>query len=107
MDKNEFRQLLTSMLTAKYHLSGLDDPYDPQEYYVGFKEEDYPSLAKFKANRMVRDIFIFADKNRDGELSMKEFLHWCRRGGKEVEMLQHVLEDTLGTCPEHAHMHGY
>ena len=60
---------------------------------------EYRTIAKITANALVREIFLFADQNRDGELNMKEFLHWCKRGGSQVavlkDILHHVVDDAL------------
>lgn len=99
VDKDEFRRMLTALLDAKYHLHGLFDPREPDEYFVDIVSEEFHTVAKLHANRIVRDIFLFADKNKDGELSMKEFLHWCKRGGREVNL----VSELLGNVPTKAH----
>eukprot|EP01084_Bolivina_argentea_P229391 387183_1 len=91
VDKSEFRATLTAVLEAKYHLGGLNDLFDHDEIFADVFPHEYHTVAKFKANRIVRDIFLIADTNRDGELSLKEFLHWCRTGSKEVRLLENAL----------------
>jgi Ca2+-binding EF-hand superfamily protein len=99
VDKQEFRAFLTVLLEAKYRLSGLSHYRDPDELYIDISISEYRTIAKIKSNALVREIFLFADQNRDGELSMKEFLHWCKRGGHQVEVLQdllsHIVDDAL------------
>lgn len=99
MDKQEFRAFLTALLEAKYRLSGLKNYRDPDELYIDISYSEYRTIAKITANALVREIFLFADQNRDGELNMKEFLHWCKRGGSQVEVLKdilhHVVDDAM------------
>lgn len=91
VDKSEFRATLTAILEAQYHLGGLSDIFDHDEIFSNVFPNEYHTVAKFKSNRIVRDIFLVADINRDGELSLKEFLHWCRTGSKEVRLLENAL----------------
>eukprot|EP01083_Nonionella_stella_P030741 84224_1 len=91
VDKQEFRAFVTALLEAKYRLSGLKNLNEPDELYEDISYDEYRTIAKIKANSLVREIFLFADQNRDGELNMKEFLHWCNRGGKQVAVLQDIL----------------
>ena len=86
-------------MEAKYRLSGLKNYKESEELYIDISYDEYRTIAKIKANALVREIFIFADQNRDGELNMKEFLHWCKRGGSQVailkDILHHVVDDAL------------
>eukprot|EP01083_Nonionella_stella_P198254 728045_1 len=84
VDKTEFRSFVTALLEAKYRLQGLKNYNEPDELYTDISYTEYRTIAKIKANTLVRDIFLFADQNRDGELDVKEFLHWCKRGGVQV-----------------------
>eukprot|EP01084_Bolivina_argentea_P284260 487124_1 len=97
VDKQEFRSFLTALLEAKYRLSGLQNYKESDELYIDIDRNEYRTIAKIKANTLVREIFLFADQNRDGELNMKEFLHWCNRGGYQVAVLKdlmtHVVDD--------------
>jgi len=89
VDKTEFRNFLTSLLETQYHLKGLNARID--ERYSNIKPIEYRTVAKLTANELVRDIFNYADKNRDGVLNLKEFMNWCRRGGKQVETVKDLL----------------
>ena len=86
--------MLTALLEARYHISGIGDPKDPDEWYTRLDHSDFHSIAKMKSNMLVRTIFNFADQNRDGELNLKEFLHWCKRGGHEVAVLNDLLNQS-------------
>jgi len=95
VDKNEFRAFLTALLEAKYRLSGLKNYKEPDELYKDIDLGEYRTIAKIKANSLVREIYLFADQNRDGELSMREFLHWCKRGGATVNILRDILTNII------------
>ncbi len=86
-------------MEAKYHLSGLKNYKDADELYIDIDQNEYRTIAKITANALVREIFLFADQNRDGELNMKEFLHWCKRGGSQVaalkDLLHHVVDEAV------------
>jgi len=86
-------------LEAKYRLSGIKNYKEPDELYEDINYGEYRTIAKITANALVREIFLFADQNRDGELNMKEFLHWCKRGGSQVavlkDILHHVVDDAI------------
>eukprot|EP01084_Bolivina_argentea_P303033 523137_1 len=81
VQKDEFREILTSLLEAKYHLFGLENNRDPDEIYRDITVDEYHTMAKFHANHLVRKIFIYADQKRRGKLHWTEFHHWCLRGG--------------------------
>eukprot|EP00483_Globobulimina_turgida_P001644 UN01646 len=92
VDKHEFRATLSALLEAQYHLSGLHDLFEKDELFANISPNEYHTVAKYKANGIVRDIFIVADTNRDEQLSLKEFLHWCRTGSKYVKLLENALK---------------
>jgi len=95
--KDEFRQILTCLLEAKYHIYGLENARDPDEIYTDIAVDDYHTMAKFNANQLVRKIFIYADQKRKGKLTWTQFLHWCYRGGSEVLTLKELLYQTHDT----------
>ena len=61
-------------MEAKYRLSGLKNYKESDELYMDISHHEYRTIAKITANALVREIFLFADQNRDGELNMKEVL---------------------------------
>eukprot|EP01084_Bolivina_argentea_P189381 325676_1 len=101
--KEEFRTFCATMLEMKYRLTGIKGDREPYEWYFEIYESDYRSIARLRANMMVQKIFLWADQHRHGELNMSEFLHWCKRGGRAVDILESTLSDVcqegLGTRP--------
>eukprot|EP01083_Nonionella_stella_P209564 759538_1 len=92
--KDEFRQILTCLLEAKYHIYGLKNARDPDEIYKDIGVDDYHTMAKYRANQLVRTIFLWADQRKKGKLNWTEFLHWCYRGGTQVKTLKELLYQT-------------
>ena len=48
-------------------------------------------LKNFLNLRLCESIFNYADSNRDGKLTFNEFFKWYRRGGREVCIVQSVV----------------
>lgn len=71
VDKQEMRQMVRALLQARYHIHGLSDRWDTSESFTDIEPSEYRALAKYKSNKIVRDIFDYADTNRDGELNKK------------------------------------
>mmetsp|Transcript_111580 Transcript_111580/g.216084 ORF Transcript_111580/g.216084 Transcript_111580/m.216084 type:complete len:259 (+) Transcript_111580:71-847(+) len=46
---------------------------------------DSDVVAQLYANRLAHDVFVQADKDKSGGLSLKEFIFWAKRGGKTVD----------------------
>mmetsp|Transcript_73584 Transcript_73584/g.66219 ORF Transcript_73584/g.66219 Transcript_73584/m.66219 type:complete len:288 (+) Transcript_73584:81-944(+) len=105
--KDEFREILTCLLEAKYHIYGLSNEHDPDEIYIDLGPDDYHTMAKFAANQLVRKIFIYADQKRRGKLNWTEFLHWCYRGGSEVLALKELLYQTHESSTASETVHNY
>lgn len=105
--KDEFREILTCLLEAKYHIYGLQNSRDPDEIYNGIGVDDYHTMAKFAANQLVRKIFIYADQRKRGKLNWTEFLHWCYRGGSEVMALKELLYQTHDESAASEMVHRY
>lgn len=95
IDKNELRATLIALLDAQYQIKGISDPLDCPEIFDNITAREFHTVAKYKANRIVRDVFLYADQNHDGVLTKKEFLFWCRRRNKEVRLLEHIFLDAV------------
>jgi Ca2+-binding EF-hand superfamily protein len=105
--KDEFREILTCLLEAKYHIYGLENERDPDEIYRDIGVEEYHTMAKFNANQLARKIFIWADQKKRGKLNWNEFLHWCYRGGNDVLALKELLHQTHDVSEASAIYHKY
>jgi len=42
-------------------------------------------VAQLYANRLARNVFLQADRDKSGDLNLKEFIFWAKRGGKSVD----------------------
>jgi len=105
--KEEFKEILTCLIEAKYHIYGLLNEHDPDEIYDNIGPDDYHTMAKYASNQLVRKIFIYADQKRRGKLNWTEFLHWCYRGGSEVLALKELLYQTHEQGVASEKVHGY
>jgi len=90
VSRDTFRKMLTAMLKAKYHLS------PKSELLNGVKRDEYHAVATYEANKLVQDIFMFADQDRDGRLNLKEFVRWAWRGTPDVVLVGDLLKYAVG-----------
>lgn len=95
VNKVEFRSILIALLDAKSHFHGPHRQPIPDEFFVDVEESEYHAVSKVLANQMVREIFFWADKTNDGDLTLKEFVQWCQRGGRNVEVATDLLRQAL------------
>jgi len=42
-------------------------------------------VAQLYANRLARDVFLQADRDKSGTITLKEFIFWAKRGGRTVD----------------------
>merc|ERR1712159_373004 len=97
VDQDEMRRFLRALLKVKFVVKGGGLDSDVPEFFLDFSDTDYDSYAKYSANKLVCNIFMFADSNRDGELDYKEFKRWFNRGGPDVTAMKAALEDLLSS----------
>jgi len=95
ISRAEMYDVLYTLLETKFLVERNGLLMDTPDFFTNFTDADFKSYAKYCANKLTQDIFIFADINRDGVLSFKEFFKWYRRGGQQVVIIQHVLDDLV------------
>jgi len=97
VDADEMRRFMRALLKVKFVVKagGLDA--DVPEFFLGFTDEDFNSYAKYSANKLVSNIFLFADTSRRGELNFKQFKRWFSRGGPDVSIMRSALHDLVET----------
>jgi len=95
ISRDEMYTVLYTLLETKFLVEKTGLINDTPDFFANFTDSDFKSYAKYCANKLTEDIFIFADSNRDGVLQFKEFFRWYRRGGEQVVIIQHVLDDLV------------
>jgi len=93
--RDEIYLVLYTLLETKFLVEKNGLVHDTPDFFKNFNDDDFKSYAKYCSNKLTEDIFVFADTNRDGVLSFKEFFKWYRRGGEQVVIIQNVLDDLV------------
>jgi len=95
VSRKELQAVLYALLETKFLIERTGLREDVPAFFKGFSDTDFQSYAKYCSNRLCEDIFNYADSNRDGRLSFSEFFKWYRRGGREVCIVQGVIDDLI------------
>jgi len=95
ISRKELQGVLYTLLETKFLIERCGLREDVAAFFTNFNDTDFQSYAKYCSNRLCEDIFNYADSNRDGKLSFNEFFKWYRRGGREVCIIQSVVDDLL------------
>jgi len=95
ISRKELQSVLYTLLETKFMIERVGLREDVPAFFAGFDDADFKSYAKYCSNRLCESIFNYADSNRDGKLTFNEFFKWYRRGGREVCIVQSVIDDLV------------